>query len=200
MSIPGKLLIERVTGNAVEAIVDDLARLRMTVFAEYPYLYRGDMAYERDYLRAFLAAQDALAVVARTDDQVVGIATASPMAALEPALREPVAAAGIDPAQVCYFGESVLLPQWRGHGIGRAFFDHREDHARGCGAHYAVFAAVVREPDHPARPSDYRDLAPFWLRRGYEAVPGLTTSFEWQEHGEDGESPKTMQFWMHNLG
>lgn len=200
MSTTSNLRIERMTGDAVDAIVDDLARLRMTVFAEYPYLYVGDAAYERAYLRAFLSARDAVAVVACSEGQVVGIATASPMTAQEAELREPIAAAGFDPAQMCYFGESVLLPQWRGHGIGRAFFDHREDHARRCGARYAAFAAVVRAPDHPARPADYRELVPFWRRRGYEAIPGLTANLHWQEHGEDRESPKPMQFWLRDLG
>ncbi|WP_232332887.1 GNAT family N-acetyltransferase [Novosphingobium aquimarinum] len=194
-----KLRIEPMTGHAVDAIIDDLAQLRMTVFAEYPYLYQGDAAYERDYLRAFVAARDAVAIVARCDGDVVGIATASPMTAQEAELRDPVAATSLDPAQVFYFGESVLLARWRGHGIGRAFFDHREEHARRCGARYAMFAAVVRPPDHPARAGDYRDLAPFWRRRGYAPVPGLVTSLDWQEHGEDRASAKPMQFWMREL-
>jgi GNAT superfamily N-acetyltransferase len=64
-----------------------------------------------------------------------------------------------------YFGESVLLPEYRGHGIGHAFFDPRErPPARGASA--ACFAAVMRAPDHPARPAGYRPLDAFW-HKGY---------------------------------
>ena len=98
-----------------------------------------------------------------------------------------------------YFGESVLLPEYRRQGIGHAFFDHREAAARRWGADKASFCAVVRPEDHPARPADYTPLDAFWRRRGYAPVPGLTGEFSWQEHGETGESPKPMQYWMRDL-
>ena len=41
------------TGDSVGAVLDDLARLRIAVFRDWPYLYDGDPAYERDYLRAY---------------------------------------------------------------------------------------------------------------------------------------------------
>ena len=36
------------TGDAVAGALDDLARLRIAVFRDWPYLYDGDVAYERD--------------------------------------------------------------------------------------------------------------------------------------------------------
>jgi GNAT superfamily N-acetyltransferase len=100
---------------------------------------------------------------------------------------------------VFYFGESVLLPDYRGQGIGHAFFDYREAAACDWGASSASFCAVIRPPDHPSRPADYVPLDGFWRKRGYAPVPGLTGSFSWQEHGAPGESPKPMQYWMRAL-
>src|SRR3546814_19537468 len=71
-------------------------------------------------------------------------------------------AAGIDVRSLFYFGESVLLPQFRWLGVGHRFFDEREAAARSAGATGATFCAVDRDPDHPARPSETRDLTPFW--------------------------------------
>jgi len=51
-----------------------------------------------------------------------------------PVFAAPFAAVGIDPAGVFYLSESVLLPAWRGQGVGHAFFDAREAHARQRGA------------------------------------------------------------------
>lgn len=187
------------TGAALQAALDDLAALRIAVFAAYPYLYAGSTEYERKYLAEFTASPDAVLVAARQGDRIVGAATASPLVAQDEYIRAPFERRGIDPSTVFYFGESVLLPEYRGRGIGHAFFDHREAAARDWGASHASFCAVVRPDDHPARPAGYVPLDAFWTRRGYAPVPGLTGTFHWQEHGESEESGKPMQYWMRAL-
>lgn len=190
------LRVEPLTGARIAPLLGELAALRIAVFADYPYLYHGDAAYEAAYLHDYAAADGAVLVAAFDGERVVGAATAAPIAHQTDAFRAPFAARGIDTAHLCYFGESVLLPQYRGQGIGHAFFDHREAHARATGATAACFAAVIRPDDHPARPADHRPLDPFWRARGYAPVSGLVTELAWQEHGETGESPKPMQVWM----
>ena len=187
------------SGAALGAALDDLASLRITVFAAYPYLYDGDPAYEAEYLKEFTEAPDAVLVAAFDGARIVGAATASPMQAQKAELRAPFEARGIDPATLFYFGESVLLPDYRGRGIGHAFFDHREAQARECGATAATFAAVIRPEDHPARPAGYTPLDAFWTKRGYAPVPGFVAELAWKDHGEAGESPKPMQYWMRSL-
>ena len=39
----------------IEAALPALGRLRIAVFREWPYLYEGSEAYERDYVRAAVA-------------------------------------------------------------------------------------------------------------------------------------------------
>lgn len=191
--------VRPLTGPEIVTATPDLARLRMAVFADWPYLYAGDPAYEEDYLREFVAARDSVLVAAFDGERIVGAATASPMAGQKAEFRSPFEARGIDTDRLFYFGESVLLPAYRGRGVGHAFFDHREAQARACGAAAATFAAVIRPGDHPARPSGHVPLDAFWRKRGYEPVPGLVTELAWQEHGEAGESPKPMQYWMRAL-
>lgn len=188
--------VRPLTGGEIGAALDDLAALRIAVFAAFPYLYDGDPAYEAEYLTEYAAAPDAVLVAAFDGARIVGAATAAPMMHQKAAFRSPFEARGLDVARLFYFGESVLLPHYRGAGIGHAFFDQREAHARACGATAACFAAVVRDVNHPARPADYTPLDGFWTRRGYALVPGLVTDLAWKEHGETDESMKQMQYWL----
>ncbi|KPL66992.1 GNAT family acetyltransferase [Erythrobacter sp. SG61-1L] len=191
--------VRPLAGDEIAAHISDLAALRIAVFAAYPYLYDGDEAYEVEYLKEFAAAPDAVLVAAFDGGRVIGAATASPMWAQKPEFRQVFEEKGIDTSKLFYFGESVLLPEYRGHGIGHAFFDYREAAAKAAGAERACFAAVVRPDDHPARPAGYSPLDPFWRKRGYSPVEDFVTHLAWKEHGEETESLKPMQYWMRNL-
>ncbi|WP_420382257.1 GNAT family N-acetyltransferase [Novosphingobium sp.] len=190
------IAVRPLTGDELAGALAPLAQLRIAVFAAFPYLYDGDAAYETDYLREFAAAPDAVLVAAFDGTVIVGAATAAPMVHQKSEFRDPFVARGIDAARLFYFGESVLLPQYRGRGVGHAFFDHREAQARRCGAAAACFAAVIRPADHRARPADYAPLDPFWVRRGYAPVPGLVTQLGWKDQGDADETMKPMQYWM----
>jgi GNAT superfamily N-acetyltransferase len=193
------IVIRALTAGEIEIALPQLGRLRIRVFRDWPYLYDGTEEHERSYLRAFAAAPDAVLVAAFDGERVVGAATASPMAAQEPEVRSVFEARGDDIAALFYFGESVLLPEYRGRGIGHAFFDEREAQARRSGAGTAAFCAVVRPADHPLRPTGYRPLDAFWRKRGYAPVPGLTTSFAWRDIDRPDETPHPMQFWTRAL-
>lgn len=193
------LTVRKLEAAGIGQALEDLARLRIAVFGQWPYLYDGSMEYEAGYIREFAAAEGSTIIAACDGDRIVGAATASPMWAQKAGFRAPFAARGIDGKSLFYFGESVLLPEYRGLGIGNAFFDERERHARALGATVATFAAVVRHADDPRRPAGYVSLEPFWSRRGYGKIDGLLTEFSWREHGEAGESAKQMEYWIRSL-
>jgi GNAT superfamily N-acetyltransferase len=193
------ITIECHTGSAIQPFIPDAARLRIAVFREWPYLYEGDDAYERDYLLTYSQNPQSLFVVAKAGPEVVGISTGIPLEAETDEVKAPFVAAGIEPGSVFYFGESVLLPAWRGCGIGVDFFKERERYARSLpGIRLAAFCAVDRPVDHPARPADYLPLDGFWTRRGFTKTT-LRTEFSWKETGEAEASPKPLTFWIKPL-
>lgn len=192
--------ITPLAGADLKQALPALAELRIKVFREWPYLYDGTLEYESRYLEKFAAAADAFIVAAWDADKIVGVATASPLLGHADAFAKPFAEHGYDPAKVFYFGESVLLPEYRGRGIGHAFFDARENHAKSCGGFEIMsFCAVVREANHPLKPLDYRPLDAFWQKRGFKKAEGLTTEFDWNEINSKKEVSHTMQFWVKNL-
>ena len=197
----GEPRVDVLRGGDVEGVVDELARLRIAVFREWPYLYDGDAAYEARYLAGYASNPRAVVVSVRAPDgSMVGAATGMPLADHDAALVEAVAGAGVDPAGTFYCAESVLLPAWRGRGLGHRFFDEREAHARGLGFERSCFCAVVRPDDHPARPADARSLVPFWEARGYRPLPGAVARLAWTDLGHDEETEKPLAFRVRELG
>lgn len=186
------------TGTALATALPDLARLRISVFRDWPYLYDGDLTYEQDYLRGY-QAPGAVVVAALDDNRIVGAATGMPMRDHADDFSAALAGRPEPLDDIFYCAESVLLPPYRGRGLGHAFFDAREDHARGLGLRFSAFCSVVRPPDHPARPADYRPLDGFWRGRGYAPVPGAIARFRWKDTGDDAPSEKPLQFWMRTL-
>jgi GNAT superfamily N-acetyltransferase len=196
--------VEALTGPALIAGLSEVARLRIEVFREWPYLYDGSLDYERNYLAELASARDAVIVAAKDGASVVGAATAAPLAGHTPQFAQLFAARGLDPRRVFYCGESVLLPAYRGRGIGQAFFDLREEHARACRSAgepftHVAFCAVMRAADDTRCPPAYRPLDDFWRARGYRPVEGLVGAYSWKEIGQAEETEKPMQFWMKPL-
>lgn len=188
------------TKAELDAALPDLARLRITVFRDWPYLYDGDAASEESYLAEFAASQDAVCIAAYDGDAMVGASTGLPLAHEHATFKRPFEAAGMDVSRIFYCAESVLLPTYRGQGLYRAFMAGREAHARRLGGFALIaFCGVVRPDDHPARPGDAAPLDPVWRHFGYDRRDDLTTTFKWKDVGEAEETRKPMRFWTKGL-
>jgi len=187
--------VRSLTGAALDAALDDVARLRIAVFRDWPYLYDGSLDYERRYLESYRASETAVVVGAFDGARLIGAATGTPLEDHAEDFAAPFAGTGLPLATVFYCAESVLLPAYRGHGLGHAFFDAREAHARALGRSFSAFCSVLRPADHPMRPADYRPLDGFWRKRGYEPMPGVVARFRWTDLGDDEQTEKPLQFW-----
>ena len=194
-----KISIASLSGEAMRGRLDDLARLRIEVFRAWPYLYKGSLDYERDYLARYAEARTGTLIVAEHDGRIVGASTALGLDEEDDYVQAPFRTAGMDMKSIFYFGESVLQADYRGQGVGVRFFEAREASARRHGYGTCVFCAVSRPADHPARPKDYVPLDGFWTRRGYGRRPDLVAKFSWRDIGEREESEKPMIYWMKTL-
>lgn len=191
--------VERLEGAALVAALPDVARLRLEVFRDWPYLYDGDMDYEEDYLQIYRNSPHAILIAAYDAGEIVGASTGSPMA--DHADEFGAAFSPDHPSldDIFYCAESVLRPAYRGQGVGHRFFDLREEHGRTLGLAYSAFCAVIRPMDHPMRPPEHRALDAFWRKRGYDPLPGAIATFSWKDLGEMDETRHDLQFWMRKL-
>jgi GNAT superfamily N-acetyltransferase len=195
----GTVTVRALTGPDLEAALDGVAALRIAVFRDWPYLYDGTLDYERTYLQTYRDNPDALLVGAFDGDRLVGASTATPMEDHAEAFAAPLKRIGL-PVETIYYGaESVLLPAYRGRGLGHRFFDLREARARALGRSHVAFCSVMRPANHPLRPAHERTNDAFWLGRGYAPLPGVMAEFSWRDLGDREETTKSLQFWMRTL-
>lgn len=190
------LAFQTVTGVQFADWIEPVADLRIRVFREFPYLYDGEAGYERCYLQHYQQSAGSVLVLALDQDQVVGASTGLPLQEADEAFQRPFRQQGMPLESIYYFGESVLLPAYRGQGAGHHFFNERERVARQLGFTITTFCAVVRPQQHPARPADYRPHDEFWGKRGYQCRPDLECEFPWLDLGDQQQSSKTMRFWL----
>ena len=194
------LRLQRFSGAAIHPWLPELARLRIQVFREFPYLYDGSAAYEEKYLKTYVDAPDSVMVLVWDSERVVGASSGLPLAAETPNVIEPFLTHGYDPSRIFYYGESVLLPEYRGRGLGKRFFEERAAHVCELGRFdIACFCAVERPADHPRRPAGYVPLNALWNQEGFVKHPELHTTFSWRDLDEAMESSKPMVFWLKTL-
>jgi len=197
------ITVESLTDSeAIAAVIQDLARLRIGIFREFPYLYDGSLAYEAEYLKLYAKTASSVVVTARdaaAGNRIVGAATALPLVHEHSELLASFEAASIPIDCVYYCAESILESAYRGRGIGHAFFDHRERRAQDLGFQVCCFLSVIRAEDHKRRPAGYRPHDAFWAKRGYAVVPDFQASFTWRDLDEIEASPKPMALWRRAL-
>jgi GNAT superfamily N-acetyltransferase len=190
----------RLNGNEARQYADDLASLRLKVFWEYPYLYAGNPEYEKKYLETYFRSQHSFILLIKDSGKIIGATTSILASEEEPSFSQPLIDFGYDLSKVFYYGESVLLPEYRGKGLGKIFFQEREAFARSLkGIKTLSFCAVVREDQHPLRPPGYQPLNEFWHAQGFSLQKGLTTQFEWPDRDKEISTSKTMQFWTKEI-
>ena len=192
------ITVKTLRGRDMLPFLPELARLRITVFREYPYLYDGDLAYEQHYLQTYAASANSLIVLALDNGAVIGAASGIYMPEADEAVKKEFLAAGYELAEWFYHGESVLLAPYRGQGLGVRFFAERERFARDLNCKAAAFCGVVRPAEHPQKPPGYQSLHDFWRHRGYTPLD-LVCHFSWKEVGAACETAHPLSFWHKEL-
>jgi GNAT superfamily N-acetyltransferase len=192
--------IRTYTGQAISQVATPFRWLQRTVFSEWPYLFGGNSAGGQAYTNRYTLVPRAALFLATAGGEPVGAATCMPLEEESANIQAPFLERGWNPRRFFYFGEGIVLKEWRGRGLGVRFFALRESHARATStADYTVFCSVRRPADHPLRPESPASNDRFWRHRGYVPLPGVSCVMHWTDHGEIDRSPHTLDFWIKSL-
>jgi hypothetical protein len=93
------ITVKILSGPEIEAYIPDLARLRIEVFRDFPYLYDGTTEYEERYLHTYVESPESVVVLALDGERAVGASTGLPMEDETPEFKRPFLEHGYDPAR-----------------------------------------------------------------------------------------------------
>ena len=192
---PPLLKFKSFIGAEINTALTDLGLLRIRVFHDFPYLYEGDLAHEKEYLKTYAHSEKAFVFAAYHGEMMVGATTCIPLADETPDVQQPFLKNELDIEKIFYFGESILLPAYRGMGLGHRFFEEREAHVRSYQTFQSTcFCSVHPGGNHPAQPAGYRPHDVFWTKRGYQKDTSLQCQMEWLDVGMDVPTSKKLIF------
>lgn len=199
MSVKNKnITFENLHGTQALPHFQDIARLRIKIFREFPFLYEGDLDYEREYLNVYLTHPESIIILCRNGSDVIGVSTAIPLQFEDDFVKKPFIEAKMDLKKIIYLGESVIEREFRGLGIGREFFERRLAHAKSLpGIQTAAFCTAIYDPKKA--PADFNSPVHLWRKYGFQENSQLKATYRWKSIGDSEETDKEMRYYTREL-
>ncbi len=194
-NIEQKLEILELTGKQAERHCDNIAQIRITLFSEYPYLYQGTIACEKEYLRTYFESSNASILLVFDKGDIVGFSSSIPLSQETHELKRPFIEKGLDCNEYLYIGEVMIHPLYRGKGIARYFLEFHENKARQEGYEYTTFMTVDRPDDHPCKPKNFKPVDEIWQHFGYKLLPDMKVSMGWLQVDTETKTLNTLSLW-----
>ncbi len=182
------LIFKSFRGKEIEPFLDELAKARIKQFRYYPYLYQGNMEFEKTYLEPYVANEDGLMIAAFDGENMIGFVTGIPLMSSSEIIQDAenqFAKVGYDARKLYYLGEVIIAPQYRSFGVGHKFIKPVESKILELGYHGACGLIVDRPEDHPLRPKGFPSLELYAQSLGYKSI-GITSQLEWPTIQADG--------------
>jgi hypothetical protein len=186
------------TGKNVETYLPSIARLRIEVFREFPFLQEKTLDEELHLLKKYTECPEAIVVIVFNGSTIVGASTGIPLCQENDNVLKLLKENKKNPDSFFFFSESFLLKPYRGRGIGHHFFDLREEHVAHLKRFNHICFSAIQRPDKK-KPHDYLPLNDFWRKRGFTEHPELQYFLSWKDHDEKKFSEKLLTCWIKRL-
>lgn len=182
-------------GKEIIPYIDEIARLRIEVFREFPYLYDGNIDYEKKYLAKFGAIDESIVILALENHKVIGALTGLPIKNESKEITQTLTTNQLENG--FYLSEILLYKNYRQQGIGQALMNQLETFVNKSFPLF-LLATIIREENHPLKPKDYTSLAHFWIKNNY-VLTNQTFSFSWKDVHNETETRKSLALWQKEI-
>lgn len=189
--------IREFRGAEAEPYVEAIARLRIDNFREFPYLYDGDLDYERAYLATYFRSASAKIYLVFDGDKAVGFSNSILLSEESDDFTKPFRDKGFALEEYLYIGEAILNPPYRGRKLFHALAKLHEDRIRAEAHKNVLCYSVVRSEDHPLRPEGYKPIEALWTRLGFHHDPELDVPMAWKQVDTGKEEENILAAWVH---
>ena len=143
-------------------------------------------------------------ILALHNGRIVGVSTAIPLVSpsdITTGAPELFEQNGLNPSEFYYYGEIIILPEYRGHKLSEEMYAIHEKFAKSWGFKQLCLCVVNRRDEHPQMPSGYRSLDRHWQQLGF-ARTNMSFDYEWPTLQVDGSiinQANAMIFWVKEL-
>lgn len=194
------MTIQLVKGKELLANIAELAKLRLKIFREYPYLYEGDSASEESYLSLFASSSDAFFIVAKGESQLVGAISGIPLDFAQKEIRDAFCQSTIESGGYYALCDILVLKEHRNRKIGSILYKEFENQLLKMKRYTKlVLWQIVRAQDDPRRPNDYFSLDDFWRKKGFIKHPELVCYIPWKEVSDEKAISHRFEFWVKEM-
>lgn len=181
-------------GTEIKNYIETLGRFRIEIFREHPYLYEGDLEYERKYLSRYSGNPDSLLIMLFDDNGLVGACTGVPLLEESREFKSLFAVEALH--EIYYIGEVMVRADCRGKGVGTKLLATALS-AIGPEKYKTICLATVdRGENHSPRPKQYTPPDSLWHKFGFEKHENLVVPFAWKDIGDELETEKPMVAWI----
>ncbi|MBI3774365.1 MAG: GNAT family N-acetyltransferase [Gammaproteobacteria bacterium] len=187
-------------GAEIGAFIEPLGRYRIEIFREFPYLYDGDMEYERHYLSRYLQSDESFLLLGQDASGIACACTGIPLAHEMEEFKAPFVDRGAPVTDKFYLGEIMIRKDLRGQGLGTRVMNLAlSTIARARKYQNVVLCTVIRPSSHPLKPADYTFNDNLWRHAGFSKLTDFTVLFPWKDLGDAAETLKPMCYWLKPL-
>ncbi|MEB3293492.1 MAG: hypothetical protein VKJ24_10060 [Synechococcales bacterium] len=186
--------MQLIRGINIEKYIEALGQFRIEIFQEYPYLYEGDLDYEKKYLSRYSRSPESMLAMIHDAQGMLGACTAIPLSDEDQDFKKPFEKDNLD--EIFYIGEVMIRADSRGKGVGTNLLLNIMGLIDTSQYKKICLYTVERDPHHPLCPTNYRSPDSLWRRLGFMKDPDRVVYYHWKDIGEEVETQKPMNVWL----
>ena len=203
ITLASGITIKSFTGSTAKNYLAEIAQLSLDRYAQYPYLIYSTISQEFQAFEHYFKSNSSNILLAFNDsDQVIGCSIAlciqdelTPIKS--PFENHPHFSKHLK--SLFYIADMIIDEAYEGKKITSNFFNLQETYAKQAGYQESIIMTIIRSPNDPQQPVNYKSNDPIWRHMGYVPILGLQTTLSWIESHSMKNAPHSLQFWSKPL-